>query len=188
MDRLCGQSQASSVLHRTHPAQPLLGPRLVVVSQIPVEHAAELGDRDARPVAMVEELVLEPSEEALHRRAVGAAPLLRHRPDQAVPVANRNPPGPAVVASAVGVGRQPLPFGKSLARGLEAGVGEPRVRARPYRPGRQPPSKQSRMDDGQALPSGRPNSVMSASHGSLGADAWKSLPARLSGASEISPS
>ena len=87
---------------------------------------------------MVEELVLKPPEEALHRRVVGAAPLLRHRPDQEILLADRNPPRPAIVASSIGVGHRALPFGKPPARGLEAGVGELCVRARPYRPGSQP--------------------------------------------------
>ena len=51
-----------SVLHQTHPAQPLLGPRLLAASQKPVRHATELGGRDVRLVAMVEDLVPEPSE------------------------------------------------------------------------------------------------------------------------------
>lgn len=128
LDRLRRQSQAPPVLHRAHPAQSLLRPSLVVVSQIRVEHAAEFGDGDARPIAMVEELVLKPPEEALHRRVVGAAPLLRHRPDQEVLLADRDPPRPAVVASSIGVGHRALPFGKRPARGLEAGVGELCVR------------------------------------------------------------
>ena len=70
-----------SVLHWTHPAQPLLELYLAAVSQvsqIPFEHAQNLGGRFARPAAMLEEPVIELSEEAFHRRVVGAAPLLQH--------------------------------------------------------------------------------------------------------------
>lgn len=81
-----------------------------------------------------------------------AALLLRRRPDQAVPVADRDPSGPAAAAPAVGAGHRPPPLGKSPARCPEAGAGEPRVRARPHRPGRRPPSKRSGMGDGQTEP------------------------------------
>lgn len=56
LDWLCSQPQTSAVLHRAQPSQLLLRPLLVVVSQIGVEHAAELEYRHARPVPMVEEL------------------------------------------------------------------------------------------------------------------------------------
>ena len=88
------------MLHRAQPSQLLFRPLLVVVSQIGVEHAAELGYRHARPVPMVEEFILEPAEESLHRRVVRAAPLLRHRPGQVVLLADRDPSGPAVMAPA----------------------------------------------------------------------------------------
>lgn len=43
-----------------------------------------------------------------------------------------------------------------------------------------PPSKQSRIGDGYTLPPGSPNSVMSVSHGSLGAAARKARLTRFS--------
>ena len=129
--------QTSAVLHRAQPSQLLFRPLLVVVSQIGVEHSTELGYRHARPVPMVEEFILEPAKESLHRRVVRAAPLLRHRPGQVVFLADRDPSRPAVMAPAIGVRDGTLPFGKRAACGLEAAVGELRVRARADRPGGQ---------------------------------------------------
>ena len=101
LDRLCGQPKAPPVPHRAQPSQPLLRLLLVVVSRIGAEHSTEPGHRHARPAPMVEEFILEPAEESLHRRVVRAAPLLRHRPGQAVLLADRGPSGPAVMAPAI---------------------------------------------------------------------------------------
>lgn len=103
MDRLCGQPKTSAVLHRAQPSQLLFRPLLVVVSQIGVEHAAEFGYRHARPVPMVEEFILEPAEESLHRRLVRAAPLLRHRPGQVVLFEDRYPARSTVTAPVIGM-------------------------------------------------------------------------------------
>ena len=78
--------------------------------------------------------VLEPAEESLHRRVVRAAPLLRHRPGQVVLLAYGYPSGPAVAAPAIGTGHGALAFAERAACGLEAAVGELRVRARADRP------------------------------------------------------
>lgn len=86
---------------------------------------------------MVEELVLEPTEESIHRRVVRAASLLRHRPGQVVLFADRYPARPTVMAAAIGMGHGALALAKSAACGLEAAVGEFGVRARADRPGRQ---------------------------------------------------
>lgn len=59
----CGIASGSS-------SQLLLRPLLVVVPQVGVGRAAELGYRHAQPVPMAEELVLESVEESLHRRVV----------------------------------------------------------------------------------------------------------------------
>ena len=87
---------------------------------------------------MVEEFILEPAEESLHRRVVRAAPLLRHRPGQVVLFADRYPARPTVMATAIGMGHGAPALAKSAACGLEAAVGELRVRARADRPGGQP--------------------------------------------------
>ena len=49
---------------------------------------------------MVEEFILEPAKESLHRRVVRTAPLPRHRPGQVVLLTDRDPSGPAVMAPA----------------------------------------------------------------------------------------
>lgn len=127
MDRLCRQPKAPSVLHRAQPAKLLLRPPLVVVPEVGVEHAAELGDGHPGPAPVVEELILEPSKEPLHRRVVGRTSLLRHRPDQVAPLADLDPSRPSVMASAVGVRHGALAFGKRPARRLQAVVRELRV-------------------------------------------------------------
>ena len=86
---------------------------------------------------MVEEFILEPAEESLHRRVLRAASLLRHRPGQVVLLADRDSSGPVVMAPAIRVRDGALPFGKRSACGLETAVGEFRVRARADRPGGQ---------------------------------------------------
>lgn len=60
-------------------------------------------DRDAREVALVEELLLEMAEEPLHGRVVRAAALRAHRADQPVALADAYPFRPPVVAAAVRV-------------------------------------------------------------------------------------
>ena len=62
----------------------------------PPELLDEAGGGPARPVPAVPELPLEQAEEALHRRVVWAAALGGHAPGEAVPLADRNPAGPAV--------------------------------------------------------------------------------------------
>ena len=84
---------------------------------------------------MVEEPVLRPPEEVPHGRANGAAPLLQHRPDRAVLLANRNPSGPAAMTASVRVGHGPLPIGERCSCGPRAAVRELRVRGRVDRPG-----------------------------------------------------
>ena len=60
-------------------------------------------DRDAREVALVEELLLETAEEPLRGRVVRAAALRAHRADQPVALADAYPFRPPVVAAAVRV-------------------------------------------------------------------------------------
>ncbi len=86
---------------------------------------------------MVEESILEPAKESLHRRVVRASPLPRHRPGQVVLLAYGYPSGPAVMAPAVGMGHGALALAERAACGLEAAVGELCVRARADRPGGQ---------------------------------------------------
>lgn len=62
------------------PAQQLLDPAFAIVAEAGVEAPDELRGRYAPPVPVVEELVLEPAEEALARDVVGAAALGRHAP------------------------------------------------------------------------------------------------------------
>ena len=60
-------------------------------------------DRDAREVALVEELLLEMAEEPLCGRVVRAAALRAHRADQPAALADAYPFRPLVVAAAVGI-------------------------------------------------------------------------------------
>ena len=66
LDRPRRQPLAPAVLRRAHPTRFLLRPLLVVVPQVGIEHATELGYHHARPVAVVEELTLDPAKESLH--------------------------------------------------------------------------------------------------------------------------
>jgi hypothetical protein len=100
-----------------------------------VEPGDELLGGDAAPVPAVEELVLEPAEEALRRRVVGAAALPGHRAGDAVLLADALPAGPAVVAAAVGVAERGLARPQRGAGRLQRRVGERGVRARAGRPG-----------------------------------------------------
>ena len=81
----------------------------------------EPANRHAGPIHAEERLHLQPSEEDLHRRVVGAASLLRHRPEQVVLVAYRYPARPTVVAPAIGMGHGALALAERAACGLEAG-------------------------------------------------------------------
>ena len=75
------------------------------------------------------ELPLEQAEEALHRRVVRAAALGGHAPGEAMPLADRDPAGPAVVPAAVGVDDGALAGREQRAGVLERRVGERGVRA-----------------------------------------------------------
>lgn len=118
-----------------HPAQGFLNPIVSVVSHVIVEHGDELVNADAIPVPSVEELVLEPSEEALHGGVVGRAPLLRHGADELVLLADLDPPGPSVMASAIAVDHGPLAAAERAAGFGQHRVGHVCVGALPYRPG-----------------------------------------------------
>lgn len=128
------QPEAPAVLVRAHPAERLLEAVLVIVAQIRLEPLDELLRRDPRPVPVVEELVLEPSEEPLAGRVVRRAPLLRHRAHDPVLVADLDPSRPAVVAAAVAVAHGALALRQRPAGVAEAGVRELAGRPRPDGP------------------------------------------------------
>lgn len=128
-------AQVPPVLHRAPPFQGALDPSLLVVPELLAEQPHEFVGADAPPVPLVEELVLRPAEEALHRGVVGAASLGRHASHQPVLLADGDPPGPAVVAALVGVDHRPR---SRTTRGerLEQGrVGQLRGRPASHRPG-----------------------------------------------------
>ena len=164
---------AAAVLVRAQPPERALDPPRAIVPQVGVQPLGELRERDALPVPVVEELVLEPPEEPLAGRVVGAAPLGRHRAREPVLPADRDPPRPPVVAPAVAVhhGARPLPPGRE-------GVEQRPVGERGRGPGADPPA------GGAATR----NSVTSVTHSSSGAAAEKSLATRFGGAAETSPS
>ena len=91
------------MLHGAPAIQAALYPDIPVPSEIGIEHVHELLDRDPGPAAAMEELCLQPPEEAPAPRVVGAASLPRHRPGQAVLIAYPYPSRPAVMAAAVRV-------------------------------------------------------------------------------------
>lgn len=126
---------AAAVLVRAQPPERALDPPRAIVPQVGVQHLGELRERDALPVPVVEELVLEPPEEPLAGRVVGAAPLGRHRAREPVLPADRDPPRPPVVAPAVAVhhGARPLPPGRE-------GVEQRPVGERGRGPGADPPA------------------------------------------------
>lgn len=142
----------------------------------PVEQPHEGLGRPSRPVPPAEELVLQVAEEPLAGGVVGRVALAGHGPRQPVALAYGLPPGPAVVASAVGVrdGRLALP--ERRARHLEGRLGEGRVGAGADGPADGLAVEQ--VDDGRQVhlreSSGRRNSVTSLTHASLGRAAEKS--------------
>lgn len=114
-----GVSEPVPVLHRAEPPERPLDPSVPVVHEVPLEPGHEPLRRDAPPVTPVEELVLEPAEEALAGGVVGAAALGRHAPDQ---------------AAAVGVDERGGALRPRLERREKAGVGERLVRVPADRP------------------------------------------------------
>ena len=87
----------------------------------------------------MEELLLEMPEEPFRGRVVRTAALRTHRPGQPVLPADADPPGPPVVATAVGVDDRTLPVPERGARVAEHPVGQLGVRARADRPGHRHP-------------------------------------------------
>ena len=82
------------------------------MGQVGGEPFAEFPVPHAPPVAAVEELVLQSSEESLGGRVVRAAALGAHGPGQPVLLADADLSGPPVVAPAVGMDRGTLPVAK----------------------------------------------------------------------------
>lgn len=112
-----------------------LRPAQDVPAHVVVELGAELVARDARPLAGVEELLLEGAEEALGARVVRARPLARHRPRGARRVAEPPPRARAVAGAAVGVDDGPGALGLEREGGGERGVAELLVGVGGDRPG-----------------------------------------------------
>ena len=139
------------------------------------------------PSPVVEELVLQPSEESLASGVVGRAPLPGHRPDDAALCADADPSGPSVVAASVAVAYGMLSVRQLPAGLFQHGVRQLRVRALPDAPRDGHPVEAVDHGTEYTLPAGMENCVMSVSHFSFGASAWKSRATRLSGAALISP-
>lgn len=100
----------------------------------------------------MEEFILEPDKESLHRRAVEAAPFLRNRPGQVALVANRYPARPTVASPSIEMGYRALILAELVPIDQAGG----------------PPSKQSRIEGRYTLPPGSPNSTMSVSPQTVG--------------------
>ena len=91
-------------------AQVALSAPVPIPDHATVKHPHELVHCNALPVPSAEELDFQPAEEALHARAVERVAFARHRPHDAAIVADANPPGPAMMPSAVRVSPgRPLP-------------------------------------------------------------------------------
>ena len=151
LDRSRLVAKTSAVLVRTHPAQRSLDAALAIILQIRIELRHELVGTDARPVPEIEELVLQPSEEALARGVVGAAPLGRHAPGQGVLLAYAYPLGPSVMPAAVGVDRGRRAGPSSRDGLLQARVGQPlgRTGACSSSPGRAAASARPSCSEGR---------------------------------------
>ena len=74
-----------------------------VPDHVLVQPPDELVHGHAREVPFVEELLLEPAEEPLRGRVVGAAALRAHGTRQPVLLADADPSGPPVVAASIAV-------------------------------------------------------------------------------------
>lgn len=102
--------------------QVALDPDVTIPSQIRVEHGDELLDCNPIPVASVKKFHLEPSEEALAPRVVGAAALPRHRSDQAVLFAYLYPAWPAIMTASIRMHGRVVALVEPLTRSEQRGV------------------------------------------------------------------
>lgn len=75
LDWLSSNPQVPPMLDGAAGAQRDLDPRLVVPADAGVQHRDELIDSRVQPVARLEQLRLQPAEEAFARRVVWRAPL-----------------------------------------------------------------------------------------------------------------
>ena len=133
------QTQIPAILHGAPAIQVALYPDIPVPSEAGVEHPHELLDRDPGPVAALEELYLQSSEEALAPRAAGAASLPRHRPDQAILPADLYPSRPAAMAAAVRADLGMVSLAEPPARAGQGRAGHPGIGRGRYRPAQTSP-------------------------------------------------
>lgn len=153
-----------------------------------IECIHEPVDRPSQPVPLVEELDLEPSEEALHRQVARRAALLRHGADGAVSLVPLDPTGSTAMAAPIAVTGGMLSFLQLGRRGARHGVqklGVGRGRPRPLRA-----HVDEAIGDGARAPPARRNRDLVDIGGpeAIGACAWKSCLAMFLGVPSISPS
>ena len=134
--RPCRRPQISPVPRRAPMTEVAPGPGVPVPPQVRVEHPRELAGRSPAPIAPAGELCLGAAEEALAPRVAGAAPLPRHRPGQAVRLADPDPPRPAMAAAPVRARGRAVALAQPLARAEQRRVCRPRVGRGRDRPAR----------------------------------------------------
>ena len=110
-----------------------------VPDHVLVQSPDELVHGHAREVPFVEELLLEPAEEPLRGRVVGAAALRAHGTRQPVLLADADPSGPPVVAASIAVDDRTLAVPERGARLAQHPVGQLGVRPGADRPGHRHP-------------------------------------------------
>jgi len=115
------------VCQGAHRAQRAPDPLRVVPLYVVIDSLPELLQADALPVPSVEHLVLHGAEEALHAGVVGRAALPGHRADDSRLLADRYPPGPPVVASAVAVDDEVGPLAGCLWQSKNYGSGRAKI-------------------------------------------------------------
>src|SRR4051812_6397666 len=82
LDSVMPQFRARTVFERTESAKGDLDPLFVVPADVGIECLSELFDGRGAPMPGIEQLRLQPPEEALTCRVVGRAAFARHRADQ----------------------------------------------------------------------------------------------------------
>lgn len=117
------------MLFWTFPSQRFLSSSGIAAADTPIEHSAEVFECYPIPRPVAEELVSEASEEALARRIIRRACLLRHRSGDSVPAAYSDPSRPPAMTPAITVKDRTIVALQPADRLDEGGIGKLCVRA-----------------------------------------------------------